>query len=249
MPRHFLTARWSNLLLLTYAVPAERLLPRLPPGCSLDRLPGDPDTTAYVSLVAFDFLDTRVIGFPWPGYRNFPEINLRFYLRHGNDRGVAFIREFVPQRLTALMARRIYNEPYRAAPMTSRTTITATDLHIRHTLRWGGQNHSLEVHARNRPTCPPPDSHAHFFKEHRWGFGITRQGKLLRYEVLHPLWDIFPISSFQVQWNWSLIYGKEWAFLQNAQPYNTLLAAGSPITVSPKGLPPSPLPSWPRTRP
>src|SRR4051812_2159224 len=95
----FLTARWSNLCLLTYAVPRALLTPRLPPGLELDTRPGladgptadrfAPDGPAFVSLVAFDFLDTRVLGVPWPGYRNFPEINLRFYVRRRVAAGAA----------------------------------------------------------------------------------------------------------------------------------------------------------------
>src|SRR3954469_20731239 len=109
----FLTARWSNLCLLTYAVPPALLEPRLPPGLDLDLRDGQ----AFVSLVAFDFLDTRVLGVPWPGFRNFPEINLRFYARRGDERGVVFVREWVPQRLVAWLARTLYNEPYAAAAM------------------------------------------------------------------------------------------------------------------------------------
>src|SRR5258706_7301960 len=114
----FLTAGWSNLCLLTYAVPPALLEPRLPRGLSLDLRDGQ----AFVSLVAFDFLDTRVLGVSWPGYRDFPEINLRYYVRHGAERGVVFIREFVPRRAVAFLARAVYGEPYLAAPMKSRVT-------------------------------------------------------------------------------------------------------------------------------
>src|SRR3954469_19204610 len=114
----FLTARWSNLCLFTYAVPRELLERRLPPGLELDRR-DDLEGEAFVSLVAFDFLDTRVLGVPWPGFRNFAELNLRFYVRHGEERGVVFVREFVPQRLVAWMARTLYQEPYQAAPLTA----------------------------------------------------------------------------------------------------------------------------------
>src|SRR5438270_13540279 len=88
MPVPFLTARWSNLCLLSYAVPPTLLENRLPAGLELDTRDGQ----AFVSLVAFDFLDTRVFGIPWPGYRNFAELNLRFYVRQGEERGVVFLR-------------------------------------------------------------------------------------------------------------------------------------------------------------
>src|SRR5262249_34292929 len=109
--RPFLTANWINLFVVTYAVPPEILKPFLWPGLSLDLRGGD----AFVSLVVFDFSDTRVRGISWPGYRNFPELNLRFYVRQGTERGVVFIREIVGKRLVAWIARTLYNEPYRIA--------------------------------------------------------------------------------------------------------------------------------------
>ena len=72
MTRPFLTARWQNLFLASYAVPPSLLEKRLPPGLALDLKDG----SAFVSLVAFEFLDTRVLGVGWPGYRNFGELNL-----------------------------------------------------------------------------------------------------------------------------------------------------------------------------
>jgi len=110
--RPFLTARWSNLAILTYEVPPALLDPHVPAGLTLDTRGG----STFASLVAFDFQDTRVWGVAWPGLRRFPEINLRFYVRRGNRRGVVFIREFVPQPLVSWLARAIYNEPYLVAP-------------------------------------------------------------------------------------------------------------------------------------
>ena len=82
----FLTARWSKLCLFNYAVDPALLSERVPPQLSLDTLDGQ----AFVSLVAFDFLKTRVLGIPWPGFINFPEINLRFYVKQADGtRGLA----------------------------------------------------------------------------------------------------------------------------------------------------------------
>src|SRR5438270_3401794 len=139
MSKPFLTARWSNLFLATYAVPPALLQKRLPPGLELDTRDG----RAFVSLVAFQFLDTRVLGVSWPGYRNFAELNLRFYVRHGPQRGVVFVREFVPRRLVAWLARLLYNEPYRAAPLTSRRTEEPTRLTMEYRLRWQGREHVI----------------------------------------------------------------------------------------------------------
>src|SRR5262249_61064257 len=94
-------------------VPDAVLTSRLPPGLALDRWEG----RAFVSLVAFDFQDTRVRGVAWPGLTRFPEVNLRFYVRAGDSRGVVFVRELVPRRVVALAARLICNAPYPDAPL------------------------------------------------------------------------------------------------------------------------------------
>src|SRR5262249_25707249 len=155
----------------------------LPPGCALDRYNG----SAFVSLVAFDFVDTRVIGVRWPGFVRFPEINLRFYVRYGDKRGVCFIRELVPQRLVAGLARALYNQPQRATQRTSPTTESTTGVTIEHRVR----GNRLRVSGRTPLVRPDADSREHFFKEHQWGFGRTRGGKLLVYEVRHPVWEVY----------------------------------------------------------
>ncbi len=237
----FLTARWSNLCLFTYAVPAALLERRLPPGLELDTREGQ----AFASLVAFDFLDTRVLGVGWPGYRDFAELNLRFYVRRRRsdaeaaaqtpaERGVVFIREFVPQRLVARLARAMYNEPYLAAPLVSAITETGDSIHVEHRLAFGGRTHMLSMTGGKPAFLPDETGAEHFFKEHRWGYGTSRDGRLLRYEVLHPVWEIYPVNSWRLDVDFSVVYGPEWGFLADAKPYSTVLAAGSAIQVFPK---------------
>jgi uncharacterized protein YqjF (DUF2071 family) len=223
----FLTARWSNLFLATYAVPPSLLVKHLPPGLDLDTQGGQ----AFVSLVAFDFQGTRVLGVPWPGYRDFPELNLRFYVRHGTDRGVVFIREFVRQRLVAWLARFLYNEPYRVAPLASVVREEPGRLTVEHRLHWAGRDHTLRATGATPGYRPAETSVEHFFKEHRWGFGRTRRGRPIRYEVVHPVWEVYPVLSYGVDLDWGRVYGPEWDFLGKAAPCSTILAAGSAVRV------------------
>jgi uncharacterized protein YqjF (DUF2071 family) len=227
----FLTARWSNLCLITYAVPPALLEPRLPPGTVLDQR----DNQAFVSLVAFDFIDTKVLGIPWPGHRNFPEINLRFYVRHNNDRGVVFIREFVPRRLIAFLARTIYGEPYLAAPMTSQITQDAAQITVEHRLTYAHHQNRLKITAAKPAILPAGDTVEHFFKEHQWGFATSRKGRCIRYEVSHPCWEIYPVRDYELDWDWGDVYGKDFTFLSSATPVSVIMAVGSAIRVFPKG--------------
>ncbi len=69
----------------------------VPKGVELDFHEGK----CFVSLVAFMFLNTRVLGFPMPFHINFEEVNLRFYVKRETaeeiKRGVVFVKEIVPR--------------------------------------------------------------------------------------------------------------------------------------------------------
>jgi len=126
MTRAFLTAEWRNLAMLNYVVDPALLTPFVPRGTVLDSWNG----RTYVSLVGFMFVDTRVLGVPIPFHRAFEEVNLRFYVRRTVDgevrRAVTFLRELVPRRAIALVARLGYNEPYTALPMRHRIDVVPT---------------------------------------------------------------------------------------------------------------------------
>jgi uncharacterized protein YqjF (DUF2071 family) len=116
--RIFLTAEWRDLVLLNYEVDPGLLVPYVPRGTELDYW----NSKAFVSLVGFRFVNTKVFGVPIPLHSNFTEANLRFYVRRREQgevrRGVVFIREIVPRPAIALVARTFYNENYVTLPMT-----------------------------------------------------------------------------------------------------------------------------------
>ncbi len=113
----FLTAEWRHLVMLNFEIDPRILDKRIPTGVELDLWNGQ----AYVSIVGFRFLNTKLLGIPIPFHRNFTEVNLRFYVRRqtGNEwrRGVVFIKEIVPLPTVTLVARQIYNENYITLPM------------------------------------------------------------------------------------------------------------------------------------
>jgi uncharacterized protein YqjF (DUF2071 family) len=223
----FLTARWSNLAIVSYAVPRALLEPLIPPECELDELNG----RTFVSLVAFEFLDTRVWGIGWPGARNFSEINLRLYVRHQGERGVCFVREFVPCPVVARMAKFLYNEPYLTAAMTHHAADGGQSITVRHDMTFAGQRNSLYITGRKPALRPVEASTEHFFKEHNLGFGTSRRGRLISYRAEHPIWDVYPVESFEINWNWRAVYGEPWTILRDRRPDHVLLAVGSPVRV------------------
>ena len=224
----FLTAEWRNLINLTYRVPAQKLQPLLPKGIELDLYEGH----AHVSLVAFDFLNTRVKGVKIPFHVDFPEINLRYYARAGDHRGVVFIRELVPKHCIAFVAQRFYNEPYQSFPMEStHDTLPDGRLHCLHKLWKDGVVNQIEVTADSVTTIPGQGTAAHFFKEHDLGFGIDKKGETLIYEVAHPIWETRELIDVRLDLDFGRIYGDEWAFLADLKPQFPLFAEGSAIKV------------------
>jgi hypothetical protein len=135
--------------------------------------------------------------------------------------------------------REVYNEPYRAAPLTSRRDESADRLTVEYRVTWGGRDHVLRATGAKPPVRPGPGSVEQFFKEHSWGFGRTRWGRTLRYEVRHPVWEVYPVRDFGIDVDWATLYSPEWAVMQGAAPDSAVLAKGSPVAVYPRGRPPA----------
>jgi uncharacterized protein len=217
--RPFLTARWLDLLLVSWRVPDALLEPYLPDGVELDRHDG----SAHVSLVAFDFADVAVKGMSWPGLRQFPELNLRYYVRAHGQRGVSFIREYVPSRLIAFVARTLYNEPYQRVPYRRHGDA--------HELIAGGASHRIAWQRGDELYTPDATSHAHWIKEHELGIGRGRDGRSLVYRVAHSTWRIWRDAQAELAVDFGALYGEPWRVLAELAPCSTILAEGSPVQV------------------
>ncbi len=226
-PKLFLKARWEHLILVTYKVDPDILTQYLHKGLELDTIDGN----AFVSVVGFNFLDTTVKGLKVPYHVNFPEINLRFYVKNNHRRGVVFIREFVPRYFISLFANLFYNENYRSVSMNNKLRINPDKIFAEYGINLSGKKHKISVEAENKPITMPPGSTEHFFKEHEWGFGATRKGESLVYRVEHPIWEVYPIINFENSMDFGMIYGDKWGFLNDEKPYNIAFAKGSQVKV------------------
>jgi hypothetical protein len=110
---------------------------------------------------------------------------------------------------------------------------TSAEIEVEHRLVVGGREHVIHARGSKPGARPDETSVEHFFKEHRWGYGVTRRGQPTRYEVAHAIWDTYAVQEYHIDLDWGTIYGPEWAFLADATPYSTVLAAGSAICVYP----------------
>lgn len=229
--RKFLSAEWRDLVMLNYRVDPALLQSLVPVGTMLDLWKGD----ALVSVVAFQFLKTRVLGIPVPWHRDFEEVNLRFYVRRemadGVRRGVVFIRELVPRRAIAWTARALYNEPYRAARM--RHTIAERE--ERRMLEYAWQLSSrwtrVTAHTDGAPQVLVTGSEEEFITEHYWGYTPQRDGSTMEYHVEHPSWRVWRAREASLNGDIEQTYGAEFAEVLGGSPQSAFVAEGSPITV------------------
>lgn len=227
----FLAAEWRYLAMLNYEVEASLLLPFVPAGTELDRWNGK----VFVSLVGFRFLKTRILGLTIPFHANFDEVNLRFYVRRqqGDEirRGVVFIREIVPRRAIAFVARTFYNENYVALPMSHEVYSTGDGQTAAYRWKAGGAWSAIKVEVHGEPELATAGSHEQFITEHYWGYADQRDGGCVEYQVTHPPWRVWTARRAEFEGDVEGLYGKNIAAVLRGAPASALLAEGSAVKV------------------
>jgi uncharacterized protein YqjF (DUF2071 family) len=231
--RVFLGAEWQYLAMLNYEIEPRLLLPFVPAGTELDSWNGK----VFVSLVGFRFLKTKLFGFlAIPMHANFEEVNLRFYVRRkdGNEvrRGVVFVRELVPRRAIAFVARTFYHEKYIALPMTHDIRALSGN-RLRVEYRWCSRKrwNSISLEASGDAALPSPDSAEQFITEHYWGYAAQPGGDCMEYRVSHPTWKVWQARQAAFDGDAEDLYGKEIASVLRGKPHSAFLADGSTISV------------------
>ena len=233
--RPFLTGAWRWLAMLNWRVDPSLLAPLVPRGTRLDAWNG----ATFVSVVGFLFQDTRVLGVPVPLHRDFEEVNLRFYVRReaGGEvrRAVTFVKEIVPRRAIATVARLAYNEPYVALPMRHALgTIVGPDA-APATVEYAWRQRAGWSRLRVRPTgaarAIADGSEEEFITEHYWGYTRQRDGGTVEYQVAHPRWRVWSTSEATLDADVAELYGPRFAAVLSSPPDSAFLAEGSAISV------------------
>ena len=112
MPAALFNADWNDALFIHFRVDPVVLQPLVP--LELDVFDGH----AYISLVAFTQANLRpTIGGKFAAWLSgplatHPFLNVRTYVRRGEERGIFFLAEWIPNRLAVLIGPRLYGLPY-----------------------------------------------------------------------------------------------------------------------------------------
>ena len=213
--------------MLNYEVDPAVLAGHVPGGTELDAWNG----RTFVSLVGFRFLDTRVLGVAVPFHRDFEELNLRFYVRRKADegwrRGVVFVKEVVPRRAVAWLARLVYQENYVAHAMRH----AVAPGRAAYSWRVGGRWHEIAVEASGPAALPADDAEETFITEHYWGYARQRDGGTVEYRVEHPRWPVRRGVAPTLDGDVARFYGPELAPFLGRPPSSAFLASGSEVAV------------------
>jgi len=225
--RKFLTAKWHDLVMANYEIEPSLLVDFVPKGVELDFHEGK----CFVSLVAFMFLNTRVLGFPVPFHINFEEVNLRFYVKRETageiKRGVVFIKEIVPRFAIATVARLFYGEPYESWRMSH----TRTDNEISYAWWKADFTNQIKFESGENLGVPRENSHGEFIIKHYWGYTKRGANRTDEYKVEHPKWELFAADDYEIKTDFGRLYGAKFAFLNESKPHSIFMAKGSEVAV------------------
>jgi len=224
----FLTAEWKNLAMLNYAVDPSLLARFVPSGTELDSFEG----VTYLSLIGFEFNRTRIFGIQVPFHQTFEEVNLRFYVRRGDKRGVVFVRELVPKFAVAAIARLAFNENYTSVQMSHWIESHGGD-RVEAEFAWGPRKSrsTMRIETEGASFLPAEGSVSQFITEHYWGYASQPDGSCLEYEVQHPRWMVRSARQAGFSGNAATLFGNEIAECLNRNPDSAFLADGSAVTV------------------
>lgn len=230
----FLKAEWRKLAIANYAIDPAVLQKYIPHKTELDLW----NNNCYVSLIGFMFKNTKVLGLKVPFHIDFEEVNLRFYVKYFENnmwkRGVVFIKELVPKSALSFVANAFYDEHYQTVPMNHKWELIEENIKVTYHWKYNNNEQKISVLAENNLQEILPNSETEFITEHYWGYTKVNESKTFEYEVTHPKWQTYNVKEYEINVDFGLVYGDDFAFLNNLKPNSVMLAEGSEITVENK---------------
>jgi uncharacterized protein YqjF (DUF2071 family) len=227
----FMTARWENLIMANYVIDAAKLQQYLPKGVEIDLYEGK----AYVSLVGFLFRNSRIFGIPIPLLGTFEEVNLRFYVKRregdGFKRGVVFINETVPYKPVAWLANKLYKEHYISIPTKHRTAVKNAGKEIEFQWKISSHWNKIGVEADVLSEEMERGSFQEFIFEHYFGYTRLNENTSQEYRIRHPRWKVNRVTKYDINCNFSEMYGPAFAELTHQKPEAVFLAEGSNVSI------------------
>jgi uncharacterized protein YqjF (DUF2071 family) len=179
-----MTQTWHDLLFAHWRVDQAQLRSRVPSAFQLDVFDG----SGWVGVVPFHMTNVApraVPALPWVS--EFPELNVRTYVRVGTRPGVYFFSLDAGSTLAVHAARALLNLPYHAASMAVSQTPNGVEY-----MSSRISQPAAEFSGRYRPVGPAfvaaDGSLEHFLTERYCLYHLDHSGAPYRLDIHHPPW-------------------------------------------------------------
>lgn len=181
---------WRRLLFAHWPVPPGQLRALVPDSLELETFEGQ----AWVGLTPFDLRGLRARFMPAvPGPSDFPEMNLRTYVRVGDRPGIFFFTLEAGSDLAVAGARTFYRLPYHRADMEIREENGW--FHYRSERKGGGAT----FRGRYRPSGDVAHARSgtleYFLTERYVLYSALRDGGVLTADIHHGPWPLQPAEA------------------------------------------------------
>lgn len=180
---------WTDLAFLHWPVPVAALRPLIPALLQIDEFDG----VAWIGVVPFRMQQVRLrFAPPVPTTHEFPELNVRTYVRAAGRAGVWFFSLDAASWLAVRGARWCCHLPYFDAEM----SVAAASEVVYHSRRTHRGASPAEFHGSYQPAGmafePARGTLEHFLVERYCLFTTDRRGRLLQLDVDHDPWRLQP---------------------------------------------------------
>ena len=176
---------WTDLAFIHWEVDYQQVRQAVPEHLTIDAFDGK----AWFGVVPFDMkgVTPRHVP-PLSPLSDFPEINVRTYVRHGDKAGVWFFSLDVPNPLAVLVARVCFHLPY----FLGQVSVTHRGDTVGYWARYGDRR--FEARYRPLPGRRPrqPTAFAQWATERYCLYATDRSGQLFRGDIHHRPWPLEP---------------------------------------------------------
>jgi uncharacterized protein YqjF (DUF2071 family) len=182
-----MTQTWHDLLFAHWPVDPEQLRDKVPAVFPIDVFEG----AAWIGIVPFRMTNVAPRGVPsMPWVSEFPELNVRTYVRVGDRPGIFFFSLDAGSTVAVQAARTLLNLPYYSATMTVASVAGGIEYHSQ-------RSDSLAMLAGiYGPTAAPyvagAGSLEYFLTERYCLYNLDHLGRPYRLEIHHPPWPLQP---------------------------------------------------------
>lgn len=182
-----MTQTWHDLLFAHWPVAAEALRRKVPSEFELDLFDG----IAWLGIVPFRMTNVAPRSLPsLPWISEFPELNVRTYVRVGDRPGVFFFSLDAGSTFAVQAARALLNLPYFLAEM----TVRSQNGEVQYDSRREGASVTAVFSARYQSHGPPfaavSGSLEYFLTERYCLYNLDHRGAPYRLDIHHPPWPL-----------------------------------------------------------